>query len=65
MDNSLTEHSLESLTVEQLYDKLLLSSGGFGLYQLIASTVFIAGYALTGTVLYGMLFFELFPVYRC
>lgn len=29
------------------------------------STVFISGYALMGTVLYGLLFFELFPAYDC
>jgi hypothetical protein len=62
---SLEKPPIVDLTVEQLYDKLLIEAGGFGRYQFISTTVFISGYALMGTVLYGMLFFELFPAYQC
>ena len=43
----------------------LKKAGGFGYYQRLATFIIVSGYALMGAVIYGLLFFLLFPNYHC
>ena len=58
------DHRYEA-SIETLYDMALKKAGGFGYYQRLATFIIVAGYALMGAVLYGLLFFILFPTYHC
>ena len=48
-----------------MYDLALKKAGGFGYYQRLATFILVSGHALMGAVIYGLIFFLLFPKYHC
>ena len=58
------DHRYEA-SIETLYDMALKKAGGYGYYQRLATFIIVSGHALMGAVLYGLLFFLLFPTYHC
>ena len=64
-DSGQDEYHRYYVTIETLYDLALVKAGGFGYYQRLATFIIVSGYALMGAVIYGFLFFLLFPKYHC
>ena len=64
-DSGQDEYHRYYVTIETLYDMALKKAGGFGYYQRLATFIIVSGYALMGAVIYGLLFFLLFPNYHC
>ena len=53
------------VSIEALYDLALKKAGGYGYYQRLVTFIVVSGYALMGAVIYGLLFFLLWPRYKC
>jgi hypothetical protein len=47
------------------YEEALMNAGGFGRFQLLATTFFMFSFITPNHILYALPFFELFPVYKC
>ena len=50
---------------EESYDSLLQHIGGFGRYQLVLCIFGMMVNLATNWILYGMMFYTLFPKYEC